>query len=32
MKRLRETILRMQADTKTYKEMYEGRMLVYPPL
>ncbi len=30
MKRLRETILRMQADTKTYKEMYEGRMLVYP--
>lgn len=31
MKRLRETILRMQADTKTYKEMYEGRMLVYPP-
>lgn len=30
MKRLKQKILGMQADTKTYKEMYEGRMLVYP--
>ncbi|MBE5929862.1 MAG: ATPase [Lachnospiraceae bacterium] len=30
MKRLKQMILRMEANTKTYKEMYEGRMLVYP--
>ena len=30
MKRLKQMILSMEANTKTYKEMYEGRMLVKP--
>ncbi|MCH5274113.1 MAG: hypothetical protein J1E35_10595 [Lachnospiraceae bacterium] len=30
MKRLKQKILDMDEKTKTYKEMYEGRMLVYP--
>lgn len=30
MKRLKQMILRMEANTKTYKEMYEGRVLVNP--
>ncbi len=30
MKRLKQTILRMEENTKTYKEMYEGRMWVQP--
>ncbi len=31
MKRLKQKILSMEANTKTYKEMYEGRMWVYVP-
>lgn len=30
MKRLKQMILRMETNTKTYKEMYEGRVLVHP--
>ena len=30
MKRLKQKILSMEANTKTYKEMYEGSMLVKP--
>ena len=30
MKRLKQMILRMEANTKTYKEMYEGRVTVQP--
>ena len=30
MKRLKQLILRMEANTKTYKEMYEGRIFVHP--
>ncbi len=30
MKRLKQTILQMETNTKTYKEMYEGRMFVHP--
>ena len=30
MKRLKQKILSMEANTKTYKEMYEGRMFVIP--
>ena len=30
MKRLKQMILRMETNTKTYKEMYEGRVLVNP--
>ena len=30
MKRLKHMILSMETNTKTYKEMYEGRMFVYP--
>jgi len=30
MKRLKHYILSMEGNTKTYKEMYEGRMLVQP--
>ena len=30
MKRLKQKLLSMEANTKTYKEMYEGRMFVIP--
>ena len=30
MKRLKQKILSMEANTMTYKEMYEGRMMVIP--
>ncbi len=30
MKRLKQMILRMETNTKTYKEMYEGRIFVHP--
>ncbi|MDD5901193.1 MAG: ABC-ATPase domain-containing protein [Lachnospiraceae bacterium] len=30
LKRLKQKILSMEANTKTYKEMYEGRMFVHP--